>query len=82
MNDWHFPENEQREVVYGEGNMPDLIPWAGGNCPVPAATIVETRFRCLDDRTYIGRADHPGNQWEPCQNPDGEIVGYRPVGSA
>lgn len=73
---------EAKVIEYGEDNMPDLLPWDGGECPVTPETMVEVRIRALDDCTLVARADDPQMMWCKCQNPDCEIVGYREVGSA
>tara|TARA_Y100001951_G_C11204863_1_gene219324 strand:- start:245 stop:466 length:222 start_codon:yes stop_codon:yes gene_type:complete len=71
--------SEIKWIDYYDEDMPELIAWSGGKCPVDPDRLVEVKIRGCDNCTYIANAGHPDMEWGKSQNPDCEIVGYRVV---
>jgi hypothetical protein len=62
---------------------PEWIDWHGGECPVPAGTRVEVRFR--RGNTLKGPAEYwgsPGSCWKHGGDSMADIIAYRILGGA
>lgn len=74
---WNRRAPASRLSESGEGageRLCDWIEWHGGECPVPAGTLVHLRFRSGRETAYV--QDAANWQWEHWGG-RGEIIAYR-----